>query len=275
VRLPPVMSGIFDSSRGTQRPSIFGSDDDDDNHDPFGSPPHNNISSSSTITNTKNTAAIDSHPSPSAALSSSRNIAGLASPGALQQPHFSTPPQPLLDAPPAYDTPTPAATITRTTPQPSGPSFDSPAADPWSSTPRTNGAVPVAVQNFPPAMSARRPTLEALGRSDTASYLLDADHITIQKADEKEGIIGFKHVNYTLGSARRGTQVVRRYSDFAWLYDALVKRYPFRQVPLLPPKRLAGISLFSLKGGLVRLILKLMVIIFRQKRISWNVEGED
>lgn len=25
------------------------------------------------------------------------------------------------------------------------------------------------------------------------------------------------------------------------LYDALIKRYPFRQVPLMPPKRLAGI----------------------------------
>jgi len=52
--------------------------------------------------------------------------------------------------------------------------------------------------------------------------LLDADHINIQKADEKEGFVGFKHVNYTLASARRGTQVVRRYSDFAWYFLSLL-----------------------------------------------------
>lgn len=59
-------------------------------------------------------------------------------------------------------------------------------------------------------------SIPAAGSGETASYLLDADHINIQKADEKEGIVGFKHVNYMLASARRGTQVVRRYSDFAW-----------------------------------------------------------
>lgn len=36
--------------------------------------------------------------------------------------------------------------------------------------------------------------------------------------------------------------MVRRYSDFAWLFDCLLKKYPFRQVPLLPPKKIAGMS---------------------------------
>lgn len=37
---------------------------------------------------------------------------------------------------------------------------------------------------------------------------------------------------------QRGTPVSRRYSEFAFLWDCLVKRYPFRLLPALPPKRI-------------------------------------
>ena len=47
----------------------------------------------------------------------------------------------------------------------------------------------------------------------------------------------FQHRNYEVASARRASKVIRRYSDFVWLLDCLHKRYPFRQLPLLPPKR--------------------------------------
>jgi sorting nexin-8 len=56
---------------------------------------------------------------------------------------------------------------------------------------------------------------------------------------EKEGIFMFQHHNYEVMSQRRGGKVVRRYSDFVWLLDCLHKRYPFRVLPLLPPKRMA------------------------------------
>ena len=59
---------------------------------------------------------------------------------------------------------------------------------------------------------------------------------------EKEGMFMFQHRNYEVRSARRASTVVRRYSDFVWLLDCLHKRYPFRQLPLLPPKRVAGES---------------------------------
>lgn len=36
-----------------------------------------------------------------------------------------------------------------------------------------------------------------------------------------------------------GPVVIRRYSDFVWLHEILLKRYPFRTLPPLPPKRLA------------------------------------
>lgn len=64
--------------------------------------------------------------------------------------------------------------------------------------------------------------------------------ITVTLLPEKEGLFMFQHRNYEVKSARRGSSVVRRYSDFVWLLDCLHKRYPFRQLPLLPPKRVAG-----------------------------------
>ncbi|OJD31161.1 sorting nexin mvp1 [Diplodia corticola] len=63
--------------------------------------------------------------------------------------------------------------------------------------------------------------------------------VTVTAIAEKEGIFLFQHRNYQVCSVRRNSKVVRRYSDFVWLLDCLHKRYPFRQLPLLPPKRVA------------------------------------
>ncbi|KAJ5983075.1 hypothetical protein N7481_005174 [Penicillium waksmanii] len=63
--------------------------------------------------------------------------------------------------------------------------------------------------------------------------------VTITLLPEKEGMFMFQHRNYEVKSARRGSTVVRRYSDFVWLLDCLQKRFPFRQLPLLPPKRVS------------------------------------
>lgn len=64
--------------------------------------------------------------------------------------------------------------------------------------------------------------------------------IQVTLLPEKEGMFMFQHHNYQVASPRRGSKVVRRYSDFVWLLDCLQKRYPFRQLPLLPPKRVGG-----------------------------------
>lgn len=64
--------------------------------------------------------------------------------------------------------------------------------------------------------------------------------ITITALSEKEGVFMFQHRNYEVASSKRTTKVVRRYSDFVWLLDCLHKRYPFRQLPLLPPKRVGS-----------------------------------
>lgn len=64
--------------------------------------------------------------------------------------------------------------------------------------------------------------------------------VTITAIAEKEGLFMFQHRNYEVGSNRRANKVVRRYSDFVWLLDCLHKRFPFRQLPLLPPKRVGS-----------------------------------
>ncbi|KAJ6133953.1 hypothetical protein N7523_000275 [Penicillium sp. IBT 18751x] len=63
--------------------------------------------------------------------------------------------------------------------------------------------------------------------------------VSITLLQEKEGMFMFQHRNYEVKSPRRGSTVVRRYSDFVWLLDCLQKRFPFRQLPLLPPKRVS------------------------------------
>lgn len=61
--------------------------------------------------------------------------------------------------------------------------------------------------------------------------------VTVAQMAEKEGLV-FKHVNYLVTSS--GKKVVRRYSDFVWLHEVLLKKYPYRLVPSLPPKRFSG-----------------------------------
>ena len=67
--------------------------------------------------------------------------------------------------------------------------------------------------------------------------------VTVTMLPEMEGVFMFQHRNYEVKSVRRSISVVRRYSDFVWLLDCLQKRYPFRRLPLLPPKRIQGDSL--------------------------------
>lgn len=84
------------------------------------------------------------------------------------------------------------------------------------------------------------PVNRTIGSGRTGSAL--EENIVVTLLPEKEGMFMFQHHNYEVASARRGSKVIRRYSDFVWLLDCLHKRYPFRVLPLLPPKRVAGTS---------------------------------
>lgn len=53
----------------------------------------------------------------------------------------------------------------------------------------------------------------------------------------QQGFVLTRYMVYAITTERGGT-VQRRYSEFAFLWDCLVRRYPFRLLPQLPPKRI-------------------------------------
>ncbi|KAG0144798.1 hypothetical protein CROQUDRAFT_672131 [Cronartium quercuum f. sp. fusiforme G11] len=63
------------------------------------------------------------------------------------------------------------------------------------------------------------------------------DTVTV-RLSAPEGWI-FKYNVYSVEHEKKGTSVPRRFSDFVWLHDCLLKRYPFRLIPGLPPKSIA------------------------------------
>ncbi|KAH7144350.1 hypothetical protein B0J13DRAFT_554990 [Dactylonectria estremocensis] len=166
------------------------------------------------------------------------------------QPSPPPPPPPVATAPIAspdvdeYASPiAPAAngaqqTVTSAAPAPGGWSyFDGNAAavggfaeTPQSSDPNPFGAPDRTPSGNPPAGIPQQPRVRT-GHSVE-------ENVIVTLMPEKEGMFMFQHHNYEVASLRRGSKVIRRYSDFVWLLDCLHKRYPFRMLPLLPPKRM-------------------------------------
>ncbi|KAL7421347.1 Sorting nexin mvp1 [Cryptotrichosporon argae] len=72
-------------------------------------------------------------------------------------------------------------------------------------------------------------------------YYKRLENVDVTLVPEKEGWFLQK---YRVESDKRADAVFRRYSDFAWLADTLTRRYPFRLLPALPPKRLNPDSAF-------------------------------
>ncbi|KAI8974912.1 hypothetical protein BDB01DRAFT_728559 [Pilobolus umbonatus] len=121
--------------------------------------------------------------------------------------------------------------------------------DPWrlSSTPPSNifpvypddqsKPIPTHTKNISVATKIAKDT-QLNSEVITDKWFTDLDQITITIA-EKEGFL-FTHVNYLIQSNQRQSSVRRRYSDFFWLWEILLKRYPFRIIPHLPPKKISG-----------------------------------
>ncbi|CAG8573959.1 3740_t:CDS:10 [Dentiscutata erythropus] len=113
------------------------------------------------------------------------------------------------------------------------------ADDPWA-MPSAHSSNPSysSQPNFPINNNAGAPAIiTTMPNEDEFQWFLDADLITVKIAPEKDGFL-FKHVNYILESQRHQTKVIRRYSDFWWLMECLVKKYPYRILPDLPPKKI-------------------------------------
>ena len=105
-----------------------------------------------------------------------------------------------------------------------------------------------------PSNPASPTTLDVKQNTNNLDWFDSNDHVDIELANEKGGFI-VKHVLFTLKSTVfPGNTVLRRYSDFHWLNDLLLKRYPTRLIPSLPPKKV-NVDLQFLeqrKRGLIR-----------------------
>lgn len=95
-----------------------------------------------------------------------------------------------------------------------------------------------APEDAPSTMPVHRPQRSVSGT--VAVPPGTGELVTVTTLPDKEGVFLFQHHNYEVKTVRRASSVVRRYSDFVWLLDCLHKRYPFRRLPLLPPKRIQG-----------------------------------
>lgn len=112
------------------------------------------------------------------------------------------------------------------------------STDPTHSTARTPRAGGGSTQPRPFSYMSDTAETNALDASSDPSSDLPEDLITVRLRSELEGFI-IKHNVYIVTSTLRESQVTRRYSDWIWLSECLVKRYPFRCLPILPPKRIA------------------------------------
>ncbi|KAF9301972.1 sorting nexin [Mortierella antarctica] len=140
-------------------------------------------------------------------------------------------------------------------------------SDPWRYSTFTKGnGLPHAHLASPPietsASSGLGETTDEPPELDAHLWFLNLDTIRMGFAPEKEGIFIFKHTNYVVESKNRQCTVMRRYSDFCFLLDVLEKRYPFRMLPQLPPKRL-GVADETFLGRRLRGLTRFMNALIR------------
>ncbi|EGN96804.1 hypothetical protein SERLA73DRAFT_111513 [Serpula lacrymans var. lacrymans S7.3] len=146
-----------------------------------------------------------------------------------------------------------------TTPYPnyrqnSGPPLRSPAPayaseDPWSAS-RFGGAG--EYNDTRTIVNGAPSTVSGSGLPKDWWKKQEAVNIAIQG---QQGFILNRYTVYEI-STDRGAAVHRRYSEFVFLWDCLVRRYPFRLLPALPPKRVQPDEAFleQRRKGLIRFL---------------------
>ncbi|KAF8273177.1 hypothetical protein EI94DRAFT_1564763 [Lactarius quietus] len=136
----------------------------------------------------------------------------------------------------------------------SSPAVAPPADDPWTagrfgagtSTPHPfgglNGGAPSSVA----------------GSGLPSGWWKRQEKVTVQFGGQ-QGFVLTRYMVYSITTERGGT-VQRRYSEFAFLWDCLVRRYPFRLLPQLPPKRIGPDESFleQRRKGLERFLRAVM-----------------
>ncbi|KAH7105765.1 hypothetical protein BKA62DRAFT_826193 [Auriculariales sp. MPI-PUGE-AT-0066] len=118
--------------------------------------------------------------------------------------------------------------------------------DPW--TMPINNALPDIISGLPTPASATIGTglpMDWYRRQESVSITLHG----------QEGFFLSRHTVYEI-TTDRGAPVHRRYSEFVFLYDVFVRRYPFRLIAGLPPKRIGADEAFieQRRRGLTRFL---------------------
>ncbi|KAH7926033.1 hypothetical protein BV22DRAFT_1194706 [Leucogyrophana mollusca] len=147
--------------------------------------------------------------------------------------------------------------------QNSGPSVRAPAPayasdDPWS-TPRfrttSTGGGNSDVFGPPRSAATNGGAPSSLsGSGMPRDWWKKQEHVRIS-IQGQQGFILNRYTVYEI-STDRGAPVHRRYSEFVFLWDCLVRRYPFRLLPALPPKRVQPDATFleQRRRGLARFL---------------------
>ncbi|ESK96495.1 sorting nexin mvp1 [Moniliophthora roreri MCA 2997] len=126
--------------------------------------------------------------------------------------------------------------------------------DPWTANTRFVSA-PSNMSGFEgPGRSAMNNTIPPAlaGTGLPKEWWKRQDNVTVT-IQGQQGFILNRYTVYQI-TTDRGAPVIRRYSEFVYLWDCLVRRYPFRLFPALPPKRIGPDEYFleQRRRGLAR-----------------------
>ncbi|KAG9313037.1 hypothetical protein JVU11DRAFT_6477 [Chiua virens] len=148
---------------------------------------------------------------------------------------------------------TPYSPYRQNTIRPSAPNY--PAEDPWN-IPRYGGIMGNPSDFNPPrsapTVNGTSSTLSGTGLPKEWWKKQETTSVTILG---QQGHLLNRHTVYEI-TTDRGPPVHRRYSEFAFLWDCLVRRYPFRLLAVLPPKRIQPDAAFleQRRKGLARFL---------------------
>ncbi|KAH9940909.1 uncharacterized protein BXZ73DRAFT_88587 [Epithele typhae] len=106
--------------------------------------------------------------------------------------------------------------------------------DPWNSRFTTSAGAPSKTPGFGSISNGVTSSISGTGMP--REWWKRQETVTVNVLGQ-QGFLLNRYLVYEV-SSDRGTPVPRRYSEFVFLWDVLVKRYPFRLIPALPPKRI-------------------------------------
>lgn len=134
------------------------------------------------------------------------------------------------------------------------PTYRQATLDPWS-VPRfgsNGGGSDFAVPRSATTINGGASSLAGSGLPGEWWKMEETVDVTIQG---QQGFILNRFTVYEI-TTEHGTSVHRRYSEFTFLWDCLVRRYPFRLLPALPPKRVQPDAAFieQRRKGLARFL---------------------